>query len=66
MSAGNLYWPAYSVRKNVKPFAARVPKGAAMQNLLEDLATAMVTPDLLMKLKILKERTIEDVRRVHL
>lgn len=60
----DLYWPAYIVRKDVKPFVARVPRGEEMTELLGDLQTALRSPHLPEKLRILKDRTIKDVRRV--
>lgn len=62
----DLYWPAYTVRKDVKPFMARVPQDEEMMTLLSDLRRALDSPDLGEKLRILKNRTIDEVRRVSL
>lgn len=62
----NIYWPAYVARKDVKPFAGRVPRGVAMRELLQDLEAAMASEVFVEKLGILKRRIIDDVRRVAL
>ena len=59
----DLFWPVYTVRRDVKPFMARVPQGEDMTMLLADLHKALDSDDLRDKLRILKSRTIDTFRR---